>query len=185
MSDKVYISANSYLSDTWRLAAAIRKSGWRPDVLIALWRGGTPVGVAVHEFFKTTGWDVEHFPLKCGSYTAIGENDGEVKFSFADDAFGSLKVGSRVLVVDDVFDSGKTAVAIREKLRNLPCGAVEMRFAAVYWKPEKNTTDMTPDYCVNKVGNDWLVFPHEIEGLTAAEVAEKDPELAKILEGFG
>ena len=61
---KKYLSNNEYLEDTWALAAQIRNSGWRPDILIALWRGGAPVGVAVHEFFKATGWQVQHIPLK-------------------------------------------------------------------------------------------------------------------------
>ena len=37
---KRYLSANDYLHDTWKLAASVRASGWKPDILIALWRGG-------------------------------------------------------------------------------------------------------------------------------------------------
>ena len=45
--DKHYLSANQYQSDMWRLASVIRKSGWKPDFLVGLWRGGAPVAIAV------------------------------------------------------------------------------------------------------------------------------------------
>ena len=55
---KQYISADEYLQDNWRLAASVRKSGWRPDFILGLWRGGAPVAIAIHEFMKATGWSV-------------------------------------------------------------------------------------------------------------------------------
>lgn len=179
MSAKRYLSADAYLEDTWRLAAAVRAGGWRPDVLIALWRGGAPVGVALHEFLRVTGWPLRHVPLKCASYTGIGENAGEVVFTHGDCVFGQLRAGERVLVVDDVFDTGRTAQAVKARLDAV---GAEMRLACVYWKPEKNTTALRPDYFARDAGTEWIVFPHEIEGLSAAERAEKDPVLAALIE---
>ena len=83
-----------------------------------------------------------------------------------------------MLVIDDVFDTGKTAAAVRRKMEAI---GVEMRLACVYWKPQKNTTNLKPDYFVKDVGSEWIVFPHEIDGLTPAEIAEKDPALASLL----
>ncbi|MBR1921178.1 MAG: hypoxanthine phosphoribosyltransferase [Kiritimatiellae bacterium] len=180
MNDKHYLSADEFLHDSWRLAAAVRDSGWRPDILIALWRGGASVGVSLHEFFKVSGWDVRHIPLKCASYSGIGENAGEVVFTFGEMIFGMLRPGDRVLVVDDVFDTGKTAKAVRARI---DATGAEMRLACVYWKPAKNTTDLRPDYFVRDVGLDWIVFPHEIEGLSREEIAAKDPGLAILLDG--
>lgn len=175
---KTYLSANDYLRDEWRLAAAVKKSGWKPDILIALWRGGAPVGVSLHEFFKCAGWPVQHMPLKCASYTGIGENGGKVVFSHGEVIFSTLRKGNRVLVVDDVFDTGKTAEAVHDRIART---GAEMRMACVYWKPAKNQTALKPDYYVKDVGSDWIVFPHEIEGLTDAEIGEKDPMLAATL----
>ena len=110
LNDKHYLSANEYHADTWKLAAAVRMSGWRPDILIALWRGGAPVGISVHEFFKVTGWNVQHIPLKSVSYTGIGENKGGVVFTHGDIVFGMLRPGDKVLVVDDVFDHVKAFI---------------------------------------------------------------------------
>lgn len=178
LNDKHYLSAGEYHEDAWKLAAKVRMSGWKPDILIALWRGGAPVGISVHEFFKVTGWSVQHIPLKSVSYTGIGENPGGVAFTHGDIVFGMLRPGDRVLVVDDVFDTGKTAAAVKEMV---DARGAEMRLACVYWKPEKNVTTLKPDYFVRDVGLDWIVFPHEIEGLSPAEIEEKDPELAALL----
>lgn len=178
MQEKQYISADDYLRDSWSLAAAVRKSGWRPDFILGLWRGGAPVAIAVHEFFKVAGWNVQHIPLKCVSYTGMGENEGDVEFTHGDIVFGMFREGDRVLVVDDVFDTGKTAAAVRGRMDRI---GVDMRMACVYWKPEKNLTDLTPDYFTKDVGGAWIVFPHEIEGLSPDEIVRKDPKLADLL----
>ena len=178
MNEKHYIKPAEFLHDSWRLAALVRKSGWKPDFLVGLWRGGAPVAVAIHEFLTATDWSVQHVPLKCASYTGIGENAGEVVFTHEEIVFGLFRKGDKVLVIDDVFDTGQTAAAVKRKMETV---GVEMRLACVYWKPQKNTTDQKPDYFVKDVGSEWIVFPHEIDGLTPAEIAEKDPALASLL----
>ena len=105
--NKHYLSANDFLRDVWRLAASIRKSEWKPDFLVALWRGGTPPGIAIHEFLKVSGWDdVRHLQLKCSRYRGIGENAGEVRFTCAEPVFGMLRKGDKVLIVDDFLANG-------------------------------------------------------------------------------
>ena len=177
--DKHYLSANQYQSDMWRLASVIRKSGWKPDFLVGLWRGGAPVAIAVHEYFRATGWNVQHIPLKCSSYTGIGANNNKVAFLLGDAIFGMFRAGDKVLFVDDVFDTGKTAAAVHARMQAV---GADSRIACVYWKPAKNRTRLVPDYVARDIGNDWIVFPHEIEGLAPAEVREKDPVLAELVE---
>ena len=178
MEKKVYLDAREYQRDMWRLGRQILDSGWTPDVLLALWRGGAQAGVAVHEYLKVMGVAVRHMPIKCFSYTGIGENDAEVKFEHADSVLSALKPGTRVLVVDDVFDTGRTAVAVHDRLAALGC---EMKMACVYWKPEKNVTSYHPDFHVRTIDR-WIVFPHEIEGLTRDEILEKDEVLAALMK---
>lgn len=177
--DKSYLSANEFLSDVWSLAAEIVKSGWRPDLLVALWRGGAPVGVGIHEFMKVVGWDVRHIAVKCSSYSGIGENHGNVCFECCEEVLGGIGKGERVLVVDDVFDTGKTAAAVKKRVEE---AGAQMRIATVYWKPDNNITELKPDYFVKSCSDDWIVFPHEIEGLTKEEIERKDPQLAKLIE---
>ena len=175
-TDKYYLDARDYLRDMWRLARLILDSGWRPDVLLALWRGGAEVGVAVHEFLKVHGLSPRHMPIKCFSYTGIGTSNAEVKFEHADSVFAAIPAGSKVLVLDDVFDTGRTAAAMHARMAECGC---EMKMACVYWKPEKNVTSFKPDFYVRAIDS-WIVFPHEIEGLTSDEIAVKDPILAEM-----
>ncbi len=135
--------------------------------------------MAVHEFLKVSGWNLRHAPLKCSSYAGLGENTGKVSFSLEEPFFAMFRPGEKVLVVDDVFDTGRTAEAVKKRFAAAGC---EARFAAVYWKPEKNETQTKPDWHVRDAGGDWIVFPHEIEGLSADEIRRKDPELGTILE---
>lgn len=176
--EKTYISANEYQIDIWKLASQIRKSGWKPDFLIGLWRGGAPVAISVHEFLKATGWSVEHLPLKCFSYTGIKENCENVSFFSGDAVFGMFKKGDKVLFVDDVFDTGKTAAAVHEKA--LKTG-IEMKLACVYWKSTENKTSLKPDFCTREIGGKWIVFPHEMVGLTMEEIRRKNSTLAELL----
>ncbi len=177
MEKKVYLDARDYLRDMWRLARQVLDSGWKPDVLLALWRGGAQAGVAIHEYLKVQGVSVRHLPVKCSSYTGIGQNSEEVTFECADSAFAQLTPGMKVLVVDDVFDTGKTTAAIHEKLNAKGC---DMRMACVYWKPGKNLTQYRPDFHVRTLDR-WIVFPHEIEGLSPEEIAEKDEVLSALM----
>ena len=175
---KNYLDPREYLRDTWRLARQIMDSGWRPEVLIALWRGGAAPGAAIHEFYAYHGIKLRHMPVKCSSYTGVEANAGNVVFSCADEVFSLLSPGTKVLVVDDVFDTGKTAAAIKERMAEI---GADMRLACVYWKPGKNATTLSPDYFTRKLDNSWIVFPPEMEGLTADEIREKDPVLADLV----
>lgn len=177
MSDKIYLNAQEFLRDTWRLAKKIQDSGWRPDVLMALWRGGAGPGAAIHEYLKANGIGMRHIPVKCSSYTGIGKSDVNVKFEYAESIFEDIAPGTKVLVVDDVFDTGRTAAAVHRRLEERGC---DMKMACVYWKPEKNVTDYKPDFYTSTLDR-WIVFPHEIDGLTPAEIAEKDSVLSSLM----
>jgi len=178
MEEKLYLDARDFLCDTWRLGRMVLDSGWTPDVLIALWRGGATPGVVIHEFLKIHGMSMRHMPVKCSCYTGIGTAEDTVKFEYAESVLGALAPGTKVLVVDDVFDTGRTAAAIHAKMAEQGC---EMKMACVYWKPSKNITEYKPDFYV-KALDSWIVFPHEIEGLTKDEIAEKDPVLASLVK---
>ena len=180
MADKIYLSANELLLDSFRLGKQVLDSGWRPDVLIALWRGGTPVGVAVHELLLVRGIPTVHMAVKCQSYAGIGRR-GNVVFENTEALFAQIRPEHRVLVVDDIFDSGSTA---RAALRLLAPRCAEVRLATLYWKPNANVTDLRPHYHVRET-DAWIVFPHELEGLTAEDIRQKDPALHGMLFGDG
>ena len=178
MIEKTYLSAQEYQLDSFKLANIILNSGWAPDDMIALWRGGAPVGIIVHEFLYYHGFRPRHHILKCHSYTGIKSRNTEVVFEDADDIFNSIVPGSKVLIVDDIFDTGNTAKAVIEKLREFKA---DVRFATVYWKPDQNQTALKPDFFVEKTSK-WIVFPHELDGLEPEEVKQKHPGIYDLLD---
>jgi hypothetical protein len=176
MSAKVYLDSNGITRDSFALAKRIFDSGFRPDIIIALWRGGTPVGIAVHEFLNYKGLDCYHTVVKTCSYTGI-EQHGEPVIENLDYVLQRLTADSKVLVVDDIFDSGSTARVIRDQLSKV---TTNLRFATLYYKPRRNTAGFKPDYYLKEVDS-WLVFPHELMGLTPAEIKEKDIFVCSLL----
>ena len=69
---------------------------------------------------------------------------------------------------------------LREESRaNTPS---DIRVATVYFKPQNNKTNIQPDYFIHKADK-WLVFPHELEGLSLDEIAAgKGKEIAELLK---
>src|SRR6185437_7077495 len=55
MTEKVFVSAESLLRDSMELATRIVRSGFRPTFLVALWRGGAPIGITVQEVLEYHG----------------------------------------------------------------------------------------------------------------------------------
>ena len=66
--EKVYISANDLLLDSFRLAEKIVASGFRPDFIIGVWRGGAPVGIAIQEYLE---YVVNRLLVLGGAYLAL------------------------------------------------------------------------------------------------------------------
>ncbi|MGB0693570.1 MAG: phosphoribosyltransferase, partial [Pseudomonadales bacterium] len=91
----------------------------------------------------------------------------------------NVNADDQLLLVDDVFDSGRSIVAILNELKvktraNLP---QTIKIACPYYKPARNATDIVPDYYLHET-DQWLVFPHELSGLSAEEIARAKPEIA-------
>ena len=176
MTSKVYLSANSLLEDSYRLAIQIWESEFRPTVIIGVWRGGTPIAVAVHELLAYLGTDAAHYPIRTSSYTGIAKRAGDVQVMGLGPIAQQLTAQDRVLFVDDVFDTGLSMDATLETLdRARPGpGPAEVRVATVYYKPDSNQTQRTPDFYIHKTAQ-WLVFPHELKGLSAEEILRDKP----------
>ena len=115
MTDKIYLNSNELTKDSFRLAKKIYDSGFNPDVIIGLWRGGTPVGIAVHEFLHYKGVNCYHTAVKTSSYTGIDQH-GATVIENLEPVLKRLTPESRVLIVDDIFDSGNTAAAVKERV---------------------------------------------------------------------
>jgi hypoxanthine phosphoribosyltransferase len=179
---KTYLSADDLLADSFRLARQVFESGFRPTHIVGVWRGGAPVGIAVQEYLEYRGLDTDHIAIRTASYTGIGQQS-EVKVFGESYLVDTLNAADRLLIVDDVFDSGRSIEALLKVLhtkcrRNFPA---EAKIATVYFKPVRNRTGLKPDYFLHET-DDWLVFPHELCGLTPEEIAAKG-EAGKVALG--
>jgi uncharacterized protein len=174
--EKLFISADSLLSDSMELARLVISSGFRPTFLVAMWRGGAPIGIAVQEVLEYHSIYADHIAIRTSSYTGIDTQSKTVRVHAVDYLVSRLSAEDELLLVDDVFDSGRSLEAVISELkqrcrRNWP---EKFRIATVYYKPSRNRTTLVPDYYVLATDK-WLVFPHEIVGLTREEILEHKP----------
>lgn len=182
MTEKIWLTADALLADSYRLARAVLESGFRPTHLVGIWRGGAPIGIAVQEFFDFHGLECDHIAIRTASYTGIDRQAKNVKVYALGWLVDTLNADDRLLVIDDVFDSGRSIEAVLAELKarcraNTPA---DIRIATVWYKPARNQTALKPDYFIHE-SNDWLVFPHEIDGLSEAEIRAHKPAADVIL----
>ncbi len=181
--EKVFISADELLRDSMELAMRIVRSGFKPTFLVAIWRGGAPIGIAVQEALEYHGIHADHIAIRTSSYTGIDKQSKSVRVHAVDYLVSRLSFEDELLIIDDVFDSGRSLEAVLDELRrrcrrNLPD---KIRIATVYYKPKRNSSSLVPDYYVRSTDS-WLVFPHEIQGLTREEILANKPVDASFFE---
>jgi hypoxanthine phosphoribosyltransferase len=176
MIDKLFITADSLLTDSFELAARIFDDGYRPSFIVALWRGGAPIGIAVQEWLEHRGVSTDHIAVRTSSYRGIDHQEKTVRVHAMDYLVSHVTPQDRLLIVDDVFDSGRSLEAVIDELqRRCPDNHPrEVRIATVYYKPMRNRSRLKPDWFVHATER-WLVFPHELVGLTEQEIATNKP----------
>lgn len=180
---KIFLTANQLLEDAFRLGEKIISSGFRPDLLVALWRGGTPVAIAVEELLTYQGIPHNHQVLKTRHYQGIENRREQIDIDGLETVLCTAQNCRRVLLVDDVFDTGLTVDKVITSLEtNLSADLPDIRIAAPYFKPGNNLSKRIPHYYLYQT-DQWLVFPHEIVGLSPEEIGQKKlPELDSILK---
>ena len=181
--DKIYITASSLLQDSFRLAHKIHSSGFVPDWIVGIWRGGTPVGIAIQEYFEFVGVKTDHIAVRTSAYIGIGQRSKTIRVHGLHYIIEEANADNSLLVVDDVFDSGKSVEALLRELEskmrlNMPR---KVRIATPWYKPESNTTNLKPDFYLHETDK-WIVFPHELAGLTLEEIETGKTELRPILD---
>jgi len=181
---KIYLDANELLDLSFALANQIVESGFVPTHIVGIWRGGAPIGIAVQELLEYRGIECDHIAIRTSSYLGIGKQARTVKVYALGYLIDTLNAEDALLIVDDVFDTGKSVEAFIRELtlrcrRNTPD---VIKIATVFYKPSKNQTDLTPDFYVRST-EEWLIFPHELHGLTREEIAQNKPSAQEILKG--
>ncbi len=186
MSGKRYLDAQELLEDSWRLGAQVLASGFNPDFIVAIWRGGVPIGIAVQEYLESQGVQANHIAIRTASYTGIDGRSNQVQLYSMNYLVKHARHEDAMLIIDDVFDTGRSIAAVIDHLvakarKNTPA---DIRIAVPFYKPSRNLTDRAPDYFIHET-DEWLKFPHSLEGLSPDEITRHRPGLAAILKSAG
>ena len=184
---KQFIEEQALLEDAFRLAVNIFDSGFRPDFIVGIWRGGSTVGIYVQECLQYLGVMTDHIAIRTSyrgqpSYGELIENPESIRVHGLQYLFENLNREDKLLIVDDVFSSGYNVEAVINRLtrkckRNMP---EEVRVAVPYFKPVKNLSGRKPDYFLHTT-EDWLVLPYELQGLSTEEIAEYNPDVEPLI----
>ncbi|MEM1539543.1 MAG: phosphoribosyltransferase [Candidatus Bathyarchaeia archaeon] len=133
-----------------RLARNIRKSSFKPDVIVGVSRGGWPPARVLSDLLDNPNLA----NVKAEFYLGVAETKGEPTLTQPI----SVNVASKkVLIVDEVADTGRSLKLVKEHLISM--GAAEAKIATIYYKP---WSIVKPDYYVKETSN-WIVFPWEVK----------------------
>jgi len=186
--EKRFIKEQDLLEDSYRLAVEIYKSGYRPDFIVGVWRGGSTVGIYVQECLQYLGVETDHIAIRTSyrgmqDYLQKLKEGTEVRAHGLQYLFEKMNADDNLLIVDDVFSTGRNVAAVLERLkaktrRNMSRG---VRVAALYYRSQFNTDHQAPDYYLHEY-NEWLVLPYELTGLSDAEIQQHKPWIKPLLD---
>ena len=163
----LYISWGEYHSLIERLALKVHHSGWQFDQILCLARGGMRPGDMLSRIFDK--------PLAIMSTSSYRAEAGTIQGRLDMAKYITLPRGElsgRVLLVDDLADSGHTLHAVVEQLKSNYRPISELR-SAVIWTKALST--FTPDYSVEFLPtNPWIHQPFEgYDSMGAEKLLEK------------
>jgi hypoxanthine phosphoribosyltransferase len=162
----LYVSSDEYTMLIERLALKVHASGWQFDQILCLARGGMRPGDVLSRVFDK--------PLGIMSTSSYRAEAGTIQGRLDMAKYITLprgELGGRVLLVDDLADSGITLRAVVDRLRSMP--AISELRSAVIWT--KGVSTYTPDYYVELLPTSpWIHQPfEEYDGLTPDGLAKK------------
>ena len=165
MSDKYY-SWDDYIRLNERLVAAVAKDGWTFDSILCLSRGGMRPG----DFFSR----VYDMPLAILATSSYREMKGTVQseLDISDCITGVSELTGRVLLVDDMVDSGKTIREVIAHIKSRYPKVTEIRVAVLWYKAH---SVLVPDWYVEYLAdNPWIHQPFECyDGIGPEKMIER------------
>lgn len=150
----LYVSYDEYHNLIEKLAIKVHQSGWEFDTILCLARGGMRPGDILSRVFDK--------PLAIMSTSSYRSEAGTVQGQLDIAHYITTprgQIAGKVLLVDDLADSGHTLNAVIQQLKTNYKPIVELR-SAVIWT--KAISTFTPDYCVDFLPtNPWIHQPFE------------------------
>ncbi|MCS7120238.1 MAG: phosphoribosyltransferase [Nitrososphaerota archaeon] len=130
------------------LADKIKQDRYRPDIIVGISRGGWPPARIMSDLLGNP----ELANVKVEFYEGVGKTR---EVPVITQPISVPVKESRVLLMDDVADTGRSLKLVKE--RAVKCGAREVRTATIYYKP---WSIIKPDYYMMETRK-WIVFPWE------------------------
>ncbi len=158
MEKKLIINFNEYLDTVEKLAVDISKD-FRPTVLVGIMRGGAPIIDILSRIFKLP---TAYIVIQSYSGKNVEDKQGELIFAREISSIASEKDFEKILLVDDLSDTGLTLNKSIEWLKNYDPvkNYIKDIKTACLWK--KKSSKFNPDYCPVKLDSDpWIVQPTE------------------------
>jgi len=141
------------------LADQIKKNGFNPEIIVGVARGGWIPARILSDLLGNTFVA----SIKVEFYKGVAET---AKKPVVSQQVSTSVAGKRVLVVDDVADTGESLVTVRQNL--LSGGASEVKIATLHYKPK---SILRPDFYVRETSA-WIVYPHERHEFVENRVAK-------------
>ncbi len=186
----LHVSPQEFLEMSFQLGRKLFESGFRPKHTISVWRGGTPVGLGVDAFYRNRGIYMNHTTIATESYQGIGQQSSTVLVKGLEHVINVVCREDDLLILDDVYESGRTIEAIVETLRTKARANCPERIivGTLHHKPERQKYYGLPIVAVQQLpGHVWIDYPHELADLVQPEhpedplIRQKDPGIWDIL----
>jgi len=172
MSDKLIITFDEYIKIVEKLAIQIYKN-YKPTVLVGIMRGAAPILDILSRILKLP---TAYIVIQSYSGDGLEDKQGRLMFAREISSLAESKDYKKVLLVDDLSDTGLTLNKSIEWLRNYgpTRDFIEEVKTACLWKKKSSTFE--PDFCPIKLDFDpWIVQPTEhYEELSIEEIIEKN-----------
>ena len=172
MDDKLIVSFEEYTKIVEKLAIQIHKE-YKPTVLIGIMRGAAPIIDILSRILKLP---IAYIVIQSYSGKGIEDKQGQLMFAREISSLAENKDFNRVLLIDDLSDTGLTLNKSIEWLKNYPQTKdyIQEVKTACLWKKKSSTFE--PDFCSVRLQSDpWIVQPTEhYEELSIEEIIKKN-----------
>jgi hypoxanthine phosphoribosyltransferase len=141
---------SEFYKDIFRLCKKIKEDNYKPDIIVAIARGGWVVGRIISDLLEVNQVTDLHITFYTGVYSTLKE-------PIILEGIGKDIKNKRILVVDDVSDTGESLIKAIDYLRSF--NPLIIKTATVYIKP---WTKFIPDYYVKSIDK-WIIYPYEVK----------------------
>ena len=172
MADKLIISFEEYTKIVEKLAILIHKN-YKPTVLVGIMRGAAPIIDILSRILKLP---IAYIVIQSYSGKGMQDQQGQLMFAREISSLAKDKDFSRVLLIDDLSDTGLTLNKSIEWLRSYAPikNFIQEVKTACLWKKKSSTFE--PDFCPVRLDSDpWIVQPTEhYEEISIDEIVKKN-----------